>query len=318
MSQNIVLGIKPYTPSTPFRLALPTEQALIDAGKALFNNLDSWKSVKVYKRKSGNQSYSVNTFVRPKLPTDEVSWFMRHSVHQPEHGSFDDFWNFLGKNKAVNEQEFIPEIKSVNLLKTVSPMQSIWTLYYTFSPPVTPRTFTVLQTVHITGGEHGSPREGWIISVPVDVSEDTEMKAKEAKGTRGRYASVELVKEGQDGTLEWRMATASTPGGLIPKVFVEKSMPSQIEKDVGHFLHWLQGKKGAKSSMTNAVPAPRESTGTNGETMMDNADQETPAMTMDNEATMDASSSEPPMTSTDVPISSDAPPATATTEATQM
>lgn len=99
---------------------------------------------------------------------------------------------------------FIPEIKSVSLLKSVSPTQSIWTLHYTFPPPVTPRTFTVLQVIHISGGDLGSPREGWIISVPVDVSEDAEMKSKEVKGTRGRYASVEYLKEAENGTVEWR------------------------------------------------------------------------------------------------------------------
>lgn len=105
---------------------------------------------------------------------------------------------------SIISGRFIPEIKSVALLATISPTQSIWTLHYTFPPPVSPRIFTVLQAVHVTGGEHGLPREAWIISVPVDVSEDAEMKSKEAKGVRGRYASVEVLKEKEDGTVEWR------------------------------------------------------------------------------------------------------------------
>jgi len=232
---------------------------------------------------------------------------MRYSVHQPEHGNFDDFWNYLGKNKAVNEMGFIPEIKSVDLLKTVSPMQSVWTLYYTFTPPVSPRVFTVSQTIHIRGGEHGSPREGWIISVPVDVSEDAEMKAKEMKGTRGRYTSVELIKERQDGTLEWRMATASTPGGLIPKMVVEKSMPSQIEKDVTHFLEWLHKKKSTKTPMTDAAdPVANESAaGTNGETAATTQEM--------SDAAMDTTPSEPIMAPTDSAMPPDAPSATAET-----
>lgn len=88
-------------------------------------------------------------------------------------------------------------------LKTVSPTQSIWTLQYKFPPPVSPRVFTVLQVIHVAGGDEGKPREGWIISVPIDVSEDAEMKAKEEKGARGRYVSVERLRERMDGEVEW-------------------------------------------------------------------------------------------------------------------
>lgn len=68
---------------------------------------------------------------------------------------------------------------------------------------MSPRVFTVLQVTHLAGGDPGTPREGWIISVPVDVSENAELKAKEEKGARGRYVSVERVKEGKDGMVEW-------------------------------------------------------------------------------------------------------------------
>jgi Protein of unknown function (DUF3074) len=88
-------------------------------------------------------------------------------------------------------------------MKTMSPTQTLWTLHYKFPPPVSPRVFTVLQVTHLAGGEDGKPREGWVISVPVDVSENAELKAQEEKGARGRYASVERVKERDDGVVEW-------------------------------------------------------------------------------------------------------------------
>jgi len=146
----------------------------------------------------------------------------------------------------MNEKEYIPEIKKATLLRTISPTQSIWSLYYKLTPPVSNRVFTVLQTVHLEGGENGTPREGWIISIPVDVSEDPEMKAKEEKSVKGRYCSVELIKESKDGLVEWSMATSSTPGGMIPQYFTEKSIPSQIYKDVPHFVHWLKQLKAAE------------------------------------------------------------------------
>lgn len=46
---------------------------------------------------------------------------------------------------------YVPEIKKVTLIKDISPTQSIWSLYYTFPSPVSPRVFTVLQTKHLVG-----------------------------------------------------------------------------------------------------------------------------------------------------------------------
>ena len=82
-----------------------------------------------------------------------------------------------------------------------------------------------------------------IVSIPVDLTEDQELAKLEEKGVRGmrcllakvpiltsqgRYVSVERILELEDGTIEWHMATSSTPGGSIPTYFVESSMASQI------------------------------------------------------------------------------------------
>lgn len=52
---------------------------------------------------------------------------------------------------------FVGAIKKVAQVKRISETQSIWTLYYTFPPPVSPRIFTVLQTVHLI---ESSPKSG--------------------------------------------------------------------------------------------------------------------------------------------------------------
>lgn len=66
------------------------------------------------------------------------------------------------------------------------------------------------------------------IQLPVDVSDDPELSKLEEKGTRGHYTSVESFKELEDGRVEWRMATSSTPGGHIPNFIVESTMAGQI------------------------------------------------------------------------------------------
>ncbi|KAG8217565.1 hypothetical protein J3R82DRAFT_5716 [Butyriboletus roseoflavus] len=52
---------------------------------------------------------------------------------------------------------FIGAIKKVALVKRISETQTIWTLYYTFPPPISPRVFTVLQTVHLV---ESAPKSG--------------------------------------------------------------------------------------------------------------------------------------------------------------
>ena len=97
-----------------------------------------------------------------------------------------------------------------------------------------------------------------IVSIPIDLSEDSELEALEEKGIKGRYVSVERLTELENGKTEWRMATSSTPGGSIPTFIVESSMASKIAEvrvsssgldvhlissiqDVPHFMNWLQG-----------------------------------------------------------------------------
>ena len=69
-----------------------------------------------------------------------------------------------------------------------------------------------------------------VISIPVDLTgpDDEELAKLEEKGTKGRYVSVERLLELDDGKVEWRMATSSTPGGSIPSFVTESSMPGQI------------------------------------------------------------------------------------------
>lgn len=69
-----------------------------------------------------------------------------------------------------------------------------------------------------------------VISIPVDLSEDAELAKLEEKGVKGRYVSVELLQELDDGKVEWRMATSSTPGGNIPSFVAESTMASTIAK----------------------------------------------------------------------------------------
>ncbi|KAJ6502388.1 hypothetical protein C8R45DRAFT_1191192 [Mycena sanguinolenta] len=218
------LSITPLKPS-----AIPSDEDIMQAGDALLESSSSWKEGKTYHKQ-------VKTYSHPKGPEDGAPWHSRVSIHKPEEATFSQMWSKLGEDKATNEMKFIPNIKKVTKVKQISPSTAIWTLYYTFAPPVSPRVFTVVQ---ITRLDDASPRCGTIVSIPVDLTEDQELAKLEEKGVRGRYVSVERILELEDGTIEWRMATSSTPGGSIPSYFVESSMASQIAADVPHFMKWL-------------------------------------------------------------------------------
>ncbi|KAK0483826.1 hypothetical protein IW261DRAFT_1465286 [Armillaria novae-zelandiae] len=218
---------------TPLKPAgIPSEAAVLAAGESLLKSTSSWKPGKTYRK-------TVKTYSRSKEAGDGAPWHYRVSEHPPSEATFDQMWAKLGTNKAENEKEYIPAINKVTKVKDISPTQSIWTLYYKFPPPVQPRVFTVLQIVHLT---EALPRTGVVVSIPIDLSspEDADLAKLEEKGVKGRYVSVEQLVELENGNTEWRMATSSTPGGLIPSFLAESTMNSTIAEDVSHFMKWLR------------------------------------------------------------------------------
>ncbi|OBZ69196.1 hypothetical protein A0H81_10772 [Grifola frondosa] len=222
MSTDLHLSI------TPLKITeIPSEDSIIASGQALLDSATSWKHGKTY------QKNTVRTLSRAKGPRDGAAWHCRVSEHPPGDATFDEFWSKLGVDKAENEMQFIPDIKKATF----------------------PRVFTVVQTVHLS---ETSPKTGIIVSVPVDLtapgSED--LAKLEEKGVKGRYVSVERLTELDNGNVEWRMATSSTPGGKIPQFVAESSMASTISHDVTHFLHWFHSIRANPTPATTDESAP--------------------------------------------------------------
>lgn len=66
-----------------------------------------------------------------------------------------------------------------------------------------------------------------------------EKQGSEKSRVRGRYVSVELVRETDGGrAVEWRMATSSDAGGNIPRFVTNGSLSKSIAEDVPSFLKW--------------------------------------------------------------------------------
>lgn len=119
------------------------------------------------------------------------------------------------------------EVRKVTPLKHISPTQTIWTTLYNFPPPISPRVFTILELTHL---DDSSPRTGWVVHIPVDLSGagDECMAEQEDTGIRGYYTCVEHITELSDGKIEWRLVTSNAPGGSIPTFIAEMGLPRRI------------------------------------------------------------------------------------------
>lgn len=70
------------------------------------------------------------------------------------------------------------------------------------------------------------------MSIPVNLSspEDEGLAALEEKGVKARYASVERILELPGDKIEWRMATSSSAGGVVPQFINDLAVPEEISK----------------------------------------------------------------------------------------
>lgn len=135
--------------------------------------------------------------------------------------------------------------------------------------PTNPRTFVILLvTVALPyEGQSDIPsstsskeptavkpnRSFMVISVPFSHPSCPPRQGPESKRVRGRYCSVEVVRElppsghghghgdddDEENRIQWRMATTSDAGGNIPQWMTNMSLPGKISEDVPSFLKWI-------------------------------------------------------------------------------
>lgn len=80
---------------------IPSEDAILAAGKGILAASDNWKQGKTYQEVVETYTYSPN----PKGGDGGTNWACRASEHTREDGTFEDFWGGLGTNKAENEMQ---------------------------------------------------------------------------------------------------------------------------------------------------------------------------------------------------------------------
>lgn len=86
-------------------------------------------------------------------------------------------------------------------LNKVSP---VWSMHYRLGLTVSNRTFTELIVTHLEEATPGTPKTGWLVSIPFDTTGNEGLEALETKGVRAKYVSVERLLQLDDGRVEWR------------------------------------------------------------------------------------------------------------------
>ncbi|KIO30655.1 hypothetical protein M407DRAFT_149287 [Tulasnella calospora MUT 4182] len=236
-------SIKLSRPVVPGRI--PSFDTCMQSARQIMADTANWTEGKTF------NDGSCRTYIK-KIPSGPP-WHMRVTRHGPQDGTFTDFWNALGSNHAENELQYIPELSKATMMQAIEPgVMEVWSLHYALSSPFSPRTFTVLMVTHL---EAVSPRQGWVISIPFDPKGDEGLMSLEERGVRGRYAAVERLRELEDGTVEWRVATTTTVGGFVPDWVTTRAVPKAIAEDVLQFLAWMRQKRGQGAGSANNVVA---------------------------------------------------------------
>lgn len=219
----------------------------------------------------------------PTARLKSCAWHARISEHAPDKLQYQDFYEGLAVDHPVKEKQYIHDIlkydrigdnvKSPPLVQELSAViadvrADLWLSEYELPIVVTNRDFAQLflsvdlqphadplskdhidsviaaldgnATVSATSNGQDNLRKSSVnIQLPIASTECPPQQ----KFVRAFYASVETVKEMEDGGTEWWMAVQSDSSGRVPLFFQETAMPSKIAPDVPAFIGWALKQK---------------------------------------------------------------------------
>ncbi|WRT69650.1 uncharacterized protein IL334_006640 [Kwoniella shivajii] len=159
-------------------------------------------------------------------------------------GIYERFRRGLLEYHSENEREYIESMRESECLHVYRKhVAEVWRLTFKTPPPTNPRTFIVLLlSRELTDNNQAKGERSFMnISLPFEHPDCPPKQGNEKSRVRGKYVSVERVKEIEQGNeVEWRMATSSDAGGNIPRFVTNGSLPNSIAEDVPSFLGWLE------------------------------------------------------------------------------
>lgn len=201
-----------------------------------------------------------------KVVSPSLSTSRRSSLTSSWEGSiFEAFQAGMFKDHTLHEKEYIESLKEVELLETHTPNEAeIYRVAYSMPYPFSSRSFLFL-IITIPLPDLPPPpmslaqplRQFLVITLPYESPQYPLQKGKDQGKLRGKYVSVELIREKDvilsghingavDGGeriirgVEWSVCTSSEAGGNIPQAMVNKSLPAKMSEDVPSFISWLE------------------------------------------------------------------------------
>ena len=93
---NFLINGLPIKPSE-----IPSEDVILTTAKEILAASSGWKQSKTRQKVIKTYTYSPSS----KGESAGTKWACRVSEHTREEGTFDEFWNGLGVNKAENEMQ---------------------------------------------------------------------------------------------------------------------------------------------------------------------------------------------------------------------
>ncbi|KAJ9109940.1 hypothetical protein QFC20_003140 [Naganishia adeliensis] len=223
--------------------------------QALIDSLPSWR------KKSTHHGHTVQSYVLPKGSAESSEarirssmkldpneyWVGRTSTHQLDNAKdatvYERFRAGLLVDHSEQERQYIEScIESERLQVFREQEAEVWRMTYKTPPPTSPRTFVFLllcRELQVTPGT----RSFMNISIPFDHPSVQVNQGTEQSRVRGRYVSVEYVKEVEGGSkVEWLMATSSCAAGSIPQFLTNWSLPGKVTEDVPSFVQYVNDK----------------------------------------------------------------------------
>ncbi|PPQ66693.1 hypothetical protein CVT26_009553 [Gymnopilus dilepis] len=213
----------------------PENELLSDAQTVLDASLD-WTLRKAY---PNGKAYFHLEFDSGKKKTH--TWHCVVTELHRDEVSFGQLWAKLGRNKAYNQRRYVAGIDKVTRVKYISESQSIWTTLFIHPPPMSPRVYTS----HHSRATNLPIRKRIVVTLPIDLSSKTagELSELEEKGIKGRYVSIEHIREIDGDLLEWRQIVGVDARGLIPKFWVHRKMGKNLLQEFSACVEWLKNSR---------------------------------------------------------------------------
>ncbi|KAF4622198.1 hypothetical protein D9613_009365 [Agrocybe pediades] len=225
---------------------IPQDAVLIKDAQTTLDASLSWRAAKP---QDGCQTFFHEEHDERRKTTRTWHCIVRN-IHKDE-VSFTRLWERMGKDKVENQKSYVATISRVTRISSLAEGQAIWTLLFTYPPPMSPRVFTIFQASWLL--QHSHKRRGIVVTLPVDLSKDKHLAELEEKGVKGLWASVEHLQELEGDVIEWRRIACLDAQGFVPKFWAERKLDHRMIKETMSCITWLKAQKEEERSHENRV-----------------------------------------------------------------